>query len=322
MQVTIDQLVAEKATTTADPERPDAQMAISPNTNPQLLRQIATEPDLELRRLVAGNPNTPTDVLWKLGIDFPEVILNNPVFELLQLEQLNLAALIPHDTLTSLLQCKQVPKNFMEYAVSQQDYSLWLAVAYNPHTSGTLLENLTRKSRHQDRELIRAVAAHPNAPDHLLAEIIDIGSNVAQIVAENSRTPIGVLERILHKYGQTSDPTFTTLVALHPRLNPQLLMQMYLAPNESAAQSLWLAKQITTASIQLLELAQTDWDVLRLAVVRHPNASGLTIESIWNQMRGDQTDCCQIDRLIYESFIGNANTSHQLRGELRKLLKW
>ncbi len=321
MEVTIKQIVADK-TTTVDPGAPAAQMAINPNTNPQLLRQIATEPNWGLRRLVASNPNTPTDILWLLGIDFPEAILNNPIFELLQLEQLQLAAEIPHATLTSLLQCERVPKNFMEYAIGQQDYSLWLAVAYNPHTPSTLLENLAQKSRGQDRELIRAVAAHPHTPARLLAEIIDISGSVAQIVAENPRTPIGVLAKILNKYAQTNDPTFTTLVALHPDLDPQLLVQMQLAPHASAAQSLWLAKQISTESTQLLELAQTDWDVLRLAVARHPHTPSETIDQLWQQMQVDSTIHSQMNRLIYDSFVGNPNTSVQLRGELRKLLKW
>jgi hypothetical protein len=322
MEVTIEQLIAGKNTTTVDLAVPEAQIAIDPNTNPELLRKIATVADLELRRLVASNPNTPIDVLWQLGIDFPETILNNPIFELLQLEQLHLAATIPHATLTSLLQCERVPKSFLEYAVSQQDYSLWLAVAYNPHTPRTLLENLARKSRHQDRELIRAVAAHHHTPPHLLAEIIEIGGNVAQIVAENAQTPVAVLEKILDRYGQTNDPIFTTLVALHPQLTPPLLIQMSLAPNQSAAQSLWLAKQITTESIQLLELAQTDWDVLQLAVVRHPHTPSPTIEQIWKQIWTNHPERGQIDRLIYDSFVGNANTSPQLRAELRKLLKW
>jgi hypothetical protein len=130
------------------------QMASDPTTKPQLLSQIATQADWQLRQLVASNPNTPTETLWQLGIDFPEAILNNPIFELLQLEQLDLVTTIPHPTLTSLLQCDHVPTTFMEYAVSQQDYSLWLAVAYNPHTPGTLLANLAQKSRRQDRELI------------------------------------------------------------------------------------------------------------------------------------------------------------------------
>ncbi len=322
MELTIEQIVAVKTTKAIDPREPNVQAATNPNSNPQLLRKIAKESDWELRRLIASNPNTPTDTLWQLGLDFPEAILKNPVFKLLQLEQLQLAAEIPHDTLTSLLQCELVPQNFMKYAVSQQDYSLWLAVAYNPHTPSRLLENLAQKSRQQDRELIRAVAAHPHTPPHLLAEIINISSGVAEVVAENAQTPIVVLEQILDKYGKTNGATFTTLVALHPQLNPRLLRQLHLAPNESAAQSLWLAKQSGTVADQLIDLAQTEWDPLQLAVARHPNTPSDTIEQVWHKIRLKHTQPSQIDRLIYDSFAGNPNTSAQIRTELRKLLQW
>ncbi|WP_157260001.1 hypothetical protein [Chamaesiphon minutus] len=322
MDVTIEQLRASTISTTGDLEAANPQIAIDPNTNPQLLRKIATASNWELRRLVASNPNTPTDALWQLGIDFPEAVLNNPVFEILQIEQLQLAAEIPHATLTSLLQCDCVPRNLMEYAVDRQDYSLWLAVAYNPQTPSTLLENLARKSRRQDRELIRAVAAHPNAPQHLLAEIIDISESVAQVVAENAKTSLDVLTKILKKYAQANDPTFPTLVALHPLLSAGLLMQMYLAPSEAAARSLWLAKQITTESTQLVELAHTDWTVLRLAVVRHPNTPSTTIEQIWDRVQLARIAHTQMDRLIYDSFAVNSNTSTRIRSELRKLLTW
>ena len=322
MNVNIQPGVVANTTPTIDPQGSAAQLATNPNTNPQLLRQIATETDWELRRLVAGNPNTPTDTLWQLGVDFPEALLDNPVFKLLQLEQLNLVADIPHSTLTSLLQCEGVPTNFLEYAVERQDYSLWLAVAYNPHTPSALLENLARKSRAQDRELIRAVAAHPQTPHHLLAQIVDIGSNVAQIVAENIQTPIVVLEQILRKYGQLNDPTFTTLVALHPHITARLAIQMHLAPTESAAQSLWLAKQPSTAATQLAELAETDWNVLRLAIVRHPNTSAEIVERMWQQISAIHTQGSQMDRFIYDSFAGNTRTSALIREQLRKLLKW
>jgi hypothetical protein len=295
--------------------------ASDPKTNPQVLRKMATETDEHLRQLVASNPNTPTETLWQLGIDFPEAILNNPVFELLQLEQLDLVATIPQPTLLSLLQCDRVPISFMEYAVTQQDYSLWLAVAYNPHTPSQQIEHLAQKSRGRDRELIRAVAAHPHTPPHLLAEIIDIGTGIAQIVAENAQTPLPVLEQILRKYGGPSDPTFTTLVALHPQLNPRLLMQMYLAPSETAAQSLWLAKQPDTSSAQLAQLAKTDWQVLLLAVVRHPQTPSHTIDAIWQQLQIDSHIPSPLDRLIYDSFASNPQTAPHLRNELRKLLK-
>ncbi len=322
MESTVEQIVAVKTTKFIASRAPSVQIAIDPNSDPQSLRQIATGKDWELRRLVASNPNTPTDVLWQLGLDFPEAILSNPIFQLLQLEQLQLAAEVPHATLTSLLQCERVPQNFMDYAVSQQDYSLWLAVAYNPHTPSQLLENLARKSRHQDRELIRAVAAHPNTPHHILAEIIKISSGVAQVVAENAQTPIDVLEQILLKYSQVGDATFVTLVALHPQLTPRLSIQMQLAPNESAAQSLWLAKQSKTNSSQLVELAQTEWEPLQLAVIRHQNTPSPTIEQVWRKMRANHLSPSQIDRLMYDSFASNPNTSDQIRVELRKLLQW
>ncbi|WP_309730467.1 hypothetical protein [Chamaesiphon sp. OTE_75_metabat_556] len=322
MKVTID-VVAGDLPPTGAQMTSMVQAASDPTTSPQLLRQIATQTDWQLRQLVASNPNTPTDTLWQLGIDFPEAILNNPVFELLQLEQLDLVATIPHPTLTSLLQCDRVPTRFMEYAVSRQDYSLWLAVAYNPHTPSAILENLAQKSRRQDRELIRAVAAHPQTPVHLLAEIVDIGEGIARIVAENAQTPISVLKQILRKYAHPHDPTFTTLVALHPQLNPCLLMQMYLAPSDAAAQSLWLAKQIDTPPAQLMQLADTDWSVLRLAVVRHPHTPSQTIDLLWQQLQLqiDPHAPSVLDRLIYDSFASNPQTSPQLRGELRKLLK-
>jgi hypothetical protein len=322
MESTVEQIVAVRTTKSVAPKTASVQVAIDPNSDPQSLRKIATGKDWELRRLVASNPNTPTDVLWQLGLDFPEAILSNPIFQLLQLEQLQLAAEVPHATLTSLLQCEQVPQNFMEYAVSQQDYSLWLAVAYNVHTPSTLLESLARKSRHQDRELIRAIAAHPNTPQHLLAEIIKIGSGVAQIVAENDRTQIDVLEQMLRKYSQVDDATFVTLVALHPQINARLLMQMHLAPNESAAQSLWLAKQSETTANQLAELAATEWEPLQLAVVRHQHTPTLTIDLMWKKIRANHESPSQIDRLMYDSFASNPNTSAPIRNELRKLLQW
>ncbi len=329
MDVTLAQVVVSETTATIDLHRQESQMARNPHTSPQVLHKLASSKNWELRRLVASNPNTPTEVLWQLGIDFPETILANPIFELLQLEYLHLAAEIPHCTLTSLLQCDRVPRSFMDYALTQQDYSLWLAVAYNPLTPSGLLEQLAQRSRRQDRELIRAVAAHPNTPPQLLAEISEISSGLAQIVAENPQTPIAVLMNILHRFSQTGNTAFTTLVALHPHLNPQLLMQMDLAPTKSAAEALWLTKQATTTSIQLAELAQTDWHVLQLAIVRHPNTSTAIVEQIWQRMglchlaygHSIEEVAGREHRLIYDYFVCNPNTSLQLRSELRKLLQ-
>jgi hypothetical protein len=299
-------------------------LAANPSTSPEVLSKLAEDASGEVRRLLASNPNTPTDVLWQLGIDFPEAILDNPVFALLQIEHLNLAAEIPACTLTSLLQCEQVPPEFLDYALSQQDYSLWLAVAYNHVTPQRLLKNLAQKSRRQDRELIRAVAAHPNTPPDLLADIIEISSNVAQIVAENPHTSIAALIKLLriYRHDYDTDSVFVTLVALHPQVTAQHSIEMCLVPNESAAQTLWLAKQVTTDSDQLVAMSRTEWDILRLAIVRHPHTPGAVVEEIWNQMRSKYTTESDADRLVYDSFVCNDHISDRTRTELRKLLRW
>lgn len=331
MDVTLAPMVIDKAIATIKLHGDESHIASNPSTNPQVLRELASSRSWNLRRLVASNPNTPTDVLWQLGVDFPETILENPIFEFLQIEHLHLAAEIPHSTLTSLLQCDRIPLSFLNYAVSQQDYSLWLAVAYNTQTPSALLINLAKKSRRQDRELIRAVAAHQNTPAHLFAEIIGISCHVAQIVAENPKAPIAVLKQLLHLYGENSDfkLVFMTSIALHPHFDTNLLLETSLAPNPIAAESLWLAKQATTTAERLTALAETEWNVLLLAIVRHPNTSTATVEQIWHQMqRNHQTPnrnwgeaTWKEHRLIYDSFICNLNTSQQIRTELRKLLQ-
>jgi hypothetical protein len=300
------------------------EVAQNPQTSPHLLQQLASIKDRELRRQIACNPNTPTEVLWQLGIDFPEEILANPVFELLQLEHLDLAAQIPHCTLTSLLQCEGVPRSLLEYALKQQDYSLWLAVAYNPQTPSLLLERLAHKARRQDRELLRAVAAHPHTPTSLLADIVEISYNLARIVAENPHTTVSILQRILQLYGKSYglDRMFATLVALHPHVDAQLLLQLCLAPDESTARSLWLAKQTTTTSTELMKLVDNSWEILHLAIVRHPSTPATAIEQIWHRMKSQYSSGGVMNQIIYDSFVGNPNTSIELRQELRQLIEW
>lgn len=323
MEVTIEQIGATDPSAVAK-QRMAVRQALDPDTNPDILRILATQQDWNLRQTIASNPNTPTDLLWQLGVDFPEAILANPIFELLQLEHLDLAAQIPHGTLTSLLQSDRAPIAFMSHAVNQQDYSLWLAVAYNRNAPSNLLAALAQKSRYQDRELLRAVAAHPHTSPQLLAEISELSNSLAQIVAENPHTPFTLLQQILAKYQQTC-PTIGTLISLHPQLTVSRSIELQLAPTVAAGRSLWKAKQPTTTTIELAELAQTDWNVQQLAVVRNPHTPTEVVDRIWTQMQTDRVTkqgSEQKNRLIYDSFVSNPHVSTRLRSQLRKLLQW
>jgi hypothetical protein len=61
-------------------------IASADNTSAGMLQKLGQDPDSEVRRAVAGNPNTPIQILEKLGEEFPEAITDNPIFNLLLLE--------------------------------------------------------------------------------------------------------------------------------------------------------------------------------------------------------------------------------------------
>jgi len=88
--------------------------ASNPSTAPDVLRKLAKSRDRITRAHVTANPNTPTYVLWKLGAEFPEQLINNPIFNLLFLENHQVITQIPHPTLITLLLCEQAPPAFLE----------------------------------------------------------------------------------------------------------------------------------------------------------------------------------------------------------------
>jgi hypothetical protein len=110
---------------------------------PELLQELGNNPDVITRRCVASNPNTPTTTLFELGAEFPEELLNNPVFGLLVLENLNLGAKIPRKTLSILLQLPSVPQVLLYWGLESGFLDLLLAIASNPKTPKTVLEKLT-----------------------------------------------------------------------------------------------------------------------------------------------------------------------------------
>jgi hypothetical protein len=131
------------------------QVALNPSTLPELLQKLANSSDATSRLHVAANPNTPTKVLLNLGSEFPEALLDNPIFPLLLLENPNLVKEIPLTTLLSLLKCETVPVSFLEQAANKSDWQVRLAVAANPQTPKAALAKLGQSSDAQIAELVR-----------------------------------------------------------------------------------------------------------------------------------------------------------------------
>ena len=96
------------------------ELAKNPEKPPEILADLSKSKNHAIRQAVASNPNTPTEVLFKLGAEFPKELLENPVFDLLILEKPNLLEDLSEDTLIALLKLERVPDYFLEWAASQQ----------------------------------------------------------------------------------------------------------------------------------------------------------------------------------------------------------
>ena len=81
---------------------------------PALLRELAGNKDKLTRQAVASNPNTNKDTLLKLASEFPQEFLDNPILDLLLLENPNLLGEMPQNSLISLLKEVNVPISFFK----------------------------------------------------------------------------------------------------------------------------------------------------------------------------------------------------------------
>jgi len=117
--------------------------AQNPQTAPERLRALASQPSPEVRRAVAGNPNTPEDVLLRLAVHFPEEVLGNPVLDLLMLVNPNWLAEIPGYARNRLLGHPKAQPHFLRWAARDGDYNALLSLLQNPAAPTELVEKLT-----------------------------------------------------------------------------------------------------------------------------------------------------------------------------------
>ncbi|MDK3155129.1 hypothetical protein QPK87_00810 [Kamptonema cortianum] len=136
------------------------QQASNPNTPPEQLRELATCEDVAIRQLVVANPNTPTEVLWRLGKLFPAQLLENPLLPLLFLENPNLIVQIPDETLVRLFELETVP-DCLYQRLTQAKLNVRRAIAKNLNTPVPWLEHLAQ----DPEEWVRgAIALNPKTP--------------------------------------------------------------------------------------------------------------------------------------------------------------
>ena len=179
------------------------QFAKAEDTAPDILTTLSNDSDAKVRLLVASNPNTPVNVLQKLGEEFPDAITDNPIFNLLLLENL--------DT-----------------------YFVKLSLARSFTTSEETLTRLANARYYSEEPIVRAVANNPSTPISVLEKLATWfpeieenseetdGDRVHEAVASNPNTPV----RILEKLAQHRSPYVREQLANNPNTSAFILEEL------------------------------------------------------------------------------------------------
>ncbi|WP_036218313.1 hypothetical protein, partial [Calidithermus chliarophilus] len=125
------------------------------STPPPRLARLASHPRAEVRRAVAANPNTPTAVLLRLAVHFPEEVLHNPVLDLLLLENPNLLAEARPESRNRLLGSPACWPEFVRWALKHGDEDALLALCRNPLLPREALEALQDHPAEKVRQAAR-----------------------------------------------------------------------------------------------------------------------------------------------------------------------
>lgn len=227
-------------------------VASSNGTSAKTLNWLASNPDPEIRKAVAHNPNVPLELLRKLSEDWDGTV---------RLAALDNAA-VTNDIITSLLndanplvslracyaldQRRKVTNGSSSKAAAVTIKDMPNLRAYQDYLRSSKEEAITADPSHTAINFLKIVAERLTTPSQRLTELSNHpDSEVRAAVAGNSKSPMEALWRL----AQDMDPMVRTTLAQNQSCPVELLQQLLKDPNR---------KVKGTAMIELHKIDQLD----------------------------------------------------------------
>ncbi len=166
------------------------------NTYPETLTQLAESENIEIRKTIVRNPNTPTETLIELGVEFSEELAENPIIDLWLLEdncflfsQKNELKEYDECNLAEIASNLKTPINLLNILAQSSITSVREEVASNPKTTISILEKLATDS---DNYIRGEVAKNPQTPMILLEKLADDSNNYVRVAVTEPQNHIFV----------------------------------------------------------------------------------------------------------------------------------
>jgi hypothetical protein len=193
--------VARNPNTSLDILEEIIQQARDENTAPEILTKLSYSCNYQIRRQVALNPNTPVETLEKLGIEFPEEITNNPIFNLLLLEEPDsefIQVSLARSSTTSpeiLEKLAEILENSNLYGLSERkEIGIIYGLVGNPKTPIYLLEKLAQRALNLAQSGIY-YDSDPSLDEESYYDRV-FGENLLCSIVTNPQTPLWLLSNI------------------------------------------------------------------------------------------------------------------------------
>ena len=151
-------------------------------TSQSMLSELSSHPNPDVRFLIAGNSSTPVNILSELGQEFPDTIIDNPIFRSLMIEEPNSRFV----RLSLARSSKTASEILAELAATEKDdETICCAIARNPITPIVALKSLFGWRATEDdgdypyinvtREVINNPTLSVSILEELLDRYIDVG---------------------------------------------------------------------------------------------------------------------------------------------------
>ncbi|VEP17727.1 hypothetical protein H1P_6390003 [Hyella patelloides LEGE 07179] len=209
-------------------------LARSSTTEPKTLVKLAESNDFNLLYAIAGNLNTPLDILEKLSeiLSLQVGIAANPQTPLSILKKL--ASSKNYVVRQAVARNKSVSSEILEILARDRDLRVLLAITQNPHTPTSILEIVAATEESIVRD---SLLKHPNFTDSVLniIKFIDgtarpnpstlekLAKNphlkIRRMVADYMNTPANILRQLARE----DDSTILECITIHPNFSVDTL---------------------------------------------------------------------------------------------------
>lgn len=234
-------------------------VAQNPNAPPELLEKLSKREGLQ--KLISKNPNAPLPLLYRLWVQHPSGLLENPSLPLWLLESPQFWGALPYSVLNALLRLPQLSSELLQTIWGQlPNDSLRGFIVEHPNAPVEILEAAFKKP-----SLFAPLAKNPKTPEPILKYLIGVDAYDARDNAAKNPSLSRAFVKLASRLKDSSIDSSLTPDDLTELSQSGLYLQRL------------IAKHPNTPGEALCRFAQqSDWTLLQ-SVAKHPNTPRETV---------------------------------------------